>query len=411
MLRILSGICLISFLLILSSSFSCDYNYQNPITSASLSDTNTSQTISSQNTPTNSATLSSTKAILIPRAPVNASATATSQYSITIEWLDNSDNEDGFKIYRGNTLVGSVSANSQTYIDNGLEEGKTYQYAIKAFIKAGESAATTCSATTRARPVAPDNLKADSITSSNIQINWNDNSNNEDGFNIYRDGSLIGTVENNIKSYSDKGLRQATQYTYVVRAYNDSGESNECTGSFKTLNPPLKITLERVGVYENGEVELRGKGEVYVIIGIVDREKSIQLRLPHNENQFYSLNKNEVTNVNEIIYSTKEIGENFDILFLGYESDGGDFEQRIYNALATALDNYLTGGAVSGLADLFNISLGNIVGNFFGVKDDFLGVYEIKGNKNNNWGKKSYKDITLKDQKGVHCLRLWFTIE
>jgi hypothetical protein len=346
-----------------------------------------------------------------PRAPVNALAEPLSGDTIKLDWLDNSNDEDGFNIYRGNKLIGSVTANSETFTDNELEEGVLYRYAIKAFNEAGESAAVACSATTKSTPLAPDNLIADSKSKNEMHLYWNDNSDNEDGFKIFRDGDLIDSVDRNVRDYPDAGLNQATTYKYVIQAFNDVGESAECVGSFKTRNPSIKITLSRIGTYENGESQLRGKGEIYLLIGIINGDQSAQIRLPGNNNQYYSLGKNDATDRNDLIYSTGEIADNFAVLFVGYESDGGEFEQLAYKALAMALDNYLTGGQISGLADLFNVNLGNIAGSLLGAEDDFLGRCEIQGNKNNNWGIKSYKDITLKDEKGVDCLRLWFTID
>ncbi|MCX7835775.1 MAG: fibronectin type III domain-containing protein [bacterium] len=57
-----------------------------------------------------------------------------------------------------------------------------------------------------------------------LQIGWQDNSNNEDGFNIYRstDGivfSLIGNVAANTTSYTDLNLNPNTRYWYRIYSY------------------------------------------------------------------------------------------------------------------------------------------------------------------------------------------------
>ncbi len=74
-------------------------------------------------------------------------------------------------------------------------------------------------------PSAPSDLTATAQSSSSIVLSWTDNSNNETGFKIYRDGELISTTSANVTSYTDTGLSSSTTYSYYVKAYNDSGLS------------------------------------------------------------------------------------------------------------------------------------------------------------------------------------------
>lgn len=81
-------------------------------------------------------------------------------------------------------------------------------------------------------PAAPNNLVATPASSSQINLTWNDASNNETGFKIERcQGSVcnnftpIATVAANVISYSDAGLSASTVYSYRIRAFNAGGES------------------------------------------------------------------------------------------------------------------------------------------------------------------------------------------
>lgn len=58
-------------------------------------------------------------------------------------------------------------------------------------------------------------------------INWQDNSNNEGGFNIYLNGGLFGTVAANITTYPIPALALAagTPITLSVEAFNSGGKS------------------------------------------------------------------------------------------------------------------------------------------------------------------------------------------
>lgn len=83
-------------------------------------------------------------------------------------------------------------------------------------------------------PEGPNNLVATAISSSTIQLNWSDNSSNEEGFHIERsqDGtnfSFITSVNSNINNFNDNGLTPNTTYYYRVSAYNNSGISDTST--------------------------------------------------------------------------------------------------------------------------------------------------------------------------------------
>lgn len=89
-------------------------------------------------------------------------------------------------------------------------------------------------------PDAPSSLNANTVSDSQINIDWNDNSNNEDGFIIERSTggsfSQIATVGANTTSYSDNGLNQLTTYTYRVAAYNNDGNSSYSNSASATTS-------------------------------------------------------------------------------------------------------------------------------------------------------------------------------
>ncbi|UII32119.1 collagenase [Fulvivirga ulvae] len=92
-------------------------------------------------------------------------------------------------------------------------------------------------------PEAPSALTAELTSFTAITLSWEDNSDNEDGFEIERmaaGGAFepIGTVTSDITNYADAGLDSNTTYTYRVRAKNGdafSGYSNTSSATTPDL--------------------------------------------------------------------------------------------------------------------------------------------------------------------------------
>ncbi len=88
-------------------------------------------------------------------------------------------------------------------------------------------------------PPTPTGLSATALSASQVNLSWNDNSGNEDGFRIERKTGAapfaeIMTVPAQTQNYSDANVTPATAYTYRVRAYNsiaNSDYSNEASAT------------------------------------------------------------------------------------------------------------------------------------------------------------------------------------
>jgi hypothetical protein len=91
---------------------------------------------------------------------------------------------------------------------------------------------------------APSDLSASGVSTSQIDLTWTDNSQDEDGFEIERslDGenwpaTPTATVLADVTSFSDTGLAKRTKYFYRVRAYGPGGYSEYSnTASARTRN-------------------------------------------------------------------------------------------------------------------------------------------------------------------------------
>ena len=75
----------------------------------------------------------------------------------------------------------------------------------------------------------------------------------------------------------------------------------------KTPNPPIRITLDAVGVYDSGDSFLRGtQGEQYLFFIVSDGKNTNELRLPAQE--YFHLDKDDIVSVGSNIFYTPEVG-------------------------------------------------------------------------------------------------------
>ena len=110
----------------------------------------------------------------------------------------------------------------------------TGSWAIGANAAPGETGSYTltlnCSASSAGAPAAPSNLRATAISSTEVDLDWNDNSGNETGFRIEAraDNEVfqeMGGVSANTKGTTITNLEPGTTYTFRVRARNANGDS------------------------------------------------------------------------------------------------------------------------------------------------------------------------------------------
>ena len=204
---------------------------------------------------------------VIAYAPESLVATPVTATRIDLSWEDGLANEDGFTIVRSasNFLTGQwgawltvadVPANTTDYSDMSVAAGTVYRYRVRAYEGDGLSAwSNTASAmAVDMPPSSPTNLTASRVSSSRIDLAWQDNAINETGFKIERKpqgGSFgqIATVGADVTTYSSTGLGSATTYCYRVRAYNDGGSSaysNESCATTSSVPPAGPSNLEAV---------------------------------------------------------------------------------------------------------------------------------------------------------------------
>jgi photosystem II stability/assembly factor-like uncharacterized protein len=110
---------------------------------------------------------------------------------------------------------------------------------------------------------SPSNLKGFAFSSNRIDLTWSDSANNEEGFKILRKSgteafSIIGSVGQNVLSYSDTALKSEETYSYKVYAFLTNVISQNSNQVDVTTLPSLPIapsTLKAV-VYDASQIDL-----------------------------------------------------------------------------------------------------------------------------------------------------------
>lgn len=167
----------------------------------------------------------------------------------------------------------------------------------------GQSIIRTARLHSSGPPAAPSNLTA--VPYNSILLNWQDNSNNEDGFNIYSatningPWSLITTTAANTTSYIHSGLTNGVEYFYRVSAFNSNGASSYSNTSSAVENTLAvsEIDREKMMIYPNpangfvkiSNIHQNSKITVYDLSGkIVHSEKSKASETTINSENFVS---------------------------------------------------------------------------------------------------------------------------
>jgi chitodextrinase len=189
-----------------------------------------------------------------PSKPANLAFVHSTASSIYISWHSAYDNVSvaGYKIYRDGVYVGQTTETE--FIDNRLSTNETYGYYISAFDYSGNesvysNAISASTGTDSYAPSKPANLSVSSHTENTVSLSWVSSTDNVsvDGYNIYRDDKLIGSVRNKT-TFTDQNAPGGL-YTYFIRAFDNEGNLSIASEVTTVDNaPPSKpiITVDKI---------------------------------------------------------------------------------------------------------------------------------------------------------------------
>lgn len=176
--------------------------------------------------------------------PTNLKAVAFGTQVVTLEWTDNSDNENYFRIERKSlfsdfTEIGNVGPNVTFFTDFGgnLYAGGTFFYRVKVFSSKDSALSNVAEVTTFEYDLLPPAQLSVGYqpTLRVVELKWVKTDSRTMYFEIERKSESgtyrkIGTIEASNSLYLDSSIEIGNKYFYRVRGYNGytySDYSNE----------------------------------------------------------------------------------------------------------------------------------------------------------------------------------------
>jgi hypothetical protein len=180
-----------------------------------------------------------------------ASIAAAQTHTFNLSWTlgpiaaDNSNAPTGVKVERKTGTAGTfaqiaqvgVVTTAQNVVQNPAPGGVQYCFRVRSFNATGdgpysnEACGQTAAVIVPAVPNAPSGFTVSAISSSTLRMSWEDNSDNETGFQVQakratgQPYSVVANVATDITTYDWTGRLRYKTYCAQVRAVGTSGNS------------------------------------------------------------------------------------------------------------------------------------------------------------------------------------------
>lgn len=163
------------------------------------------------------------RAFLTP--PGNVSAT-DGQFldRVRVTWLDLSDAETAYNVYRDAVLVATLPADSRLYDD--FAASTIHTYCVTAAGGGTESVQICDDGMAGDLPTPKNVIASNGDFDDRVLVSWADSSDTEDGFEMYRDSVLIATLGSDAEEFNDLSAEQHVEYDYCVRAFSKADPLN-----------------------------------------------------------------------------------------------------------------------------------------------------------------------------------------
>jgi len=175
-----------------------------------------------------------------PTAPTNLTEVSKTQTSVNLSWDESTDDVEviGYKIFQNGVEVKTVEGTTATI--EGLQAQTSYIFYVVAYdgddylsIPSNSINVVTKSnyPNDTQAPSIPQNLNANNITQSSLNLYWNISTDNVGvaGYKVFQNGMEIKTV--NTTNTTINGLSSSTGYSYYVKAFDNAGNISSASNT------------------------------------------------------------------------------------------------------------------------------------------------------------------------------------
>ncbi len=221
------------------------------------------------------------------------------QKGVELNWRDNTLFEKGTIIERKETVngvydvIGYTDIDVNTFLDENIDINQLYYYRVR-FITTDDFNTMYSNVDTAyvydAPPLAPTNLQITKFSSSSYGLWWEDNSDDEEGFEVWRKTSSSGTyvlhktLLQNTTAYNDSVVSGVVYY-YKVRAFRtptNSSFSNEVDTDNGTTNLYPAPSNLSYAVVNSNDVKLNWQNDATDELQIII-ERKLQTEIEFTE--------------------------------------------------------------------------------------------------------------------------------
>lgn len=194
----------------------------------------------------------------------------TTAKEVTLNWVDNSLMEDGFKVVRSGPtgqVEFDVAENTTSYVDNSATICENLTYKIKVYNSCRNTGVISTNGQSAYIPADIANVfntttnivqSSDGEFGDRIELKWRTNTRQVDDWKIYRinplipDTTFIASVEGKTRFYSDNNANANTLYEYLIQGVSD------CAGNTLLSNTTKDIGFRLAFGTANGQVTYDG---------------------------------------------------------------------------------------------------------------------------------------------------------
>ena len=207
----------------------------------------------------------------IPSSTVtSAISTNIPNREVTLNWVDNSQMEEGFKVVRqgpSGQVEFDVGENTTSYTDNSADICANLTYSVKVFNSCRTTGVISTNSQTTYIPADISNVfnnSSNKVTASDgefgdrIELKWSTPTRQVDDWSIYRinpiipDTTFLASVDGSSRFYSDVSANANTLYEYLIEGVSD------CAGNILKSDSTKDVGFRLAFGTSNGQVTYDG---------------------------------------------------------------------------------------------------------------------------------------------------------